>query len=83
MSISRGGSSEQPLVAGPHGDLRARSEVQLGQDINNQLLSGGQVRLYRNQQINNYVNEIGQRLVPNSERPDIPYTFQVVADECT
>lgn len=56
-----------------------KQEVQIGQEINNQLL-GSQIRLYRDRQINDYVNQIGQRLAANSDRPNLPYTFQVVAD---
>lgn len=54
-----------------------RQEVALGKQINDQLVSSD-VKLYNDRAINNYVNEIGQSLVPYSDRPDIPYTFQVV-----
>jgi predicted Zn-dependent protease len=56
-----------------------RQEVQIGQQINQQLVSS-EIRLYRNPSITSYVNEIGQRLAAVSNRPDIPYTFQVVND---
>lgn len=54
-------------------------EVDLGKQINQQL-QGSDIRLYRNSQVNNYVRQIGQRLVASSDRSDIPYTFQVVDD---
>lgn len=57
-----------------------REEVQLGKQINQQLI-GGQFQLYNNARVNNYVDRIGQRLAKNSTRPDIPYTFQVVKDD--
>ena len=57
-----------------------KQEVQLGKQINQQLV-GGQVRLYRNREINRYVEQIGKQLAATSTRSDIPYTFQVVADE--
>lgn len=57
-----------------------RQEVQLGQQINDQMV-GSQIRLYRNARINKYVDQIGQRLVSVSDRPDLPYTFQVVRDD--
>lgn len=57
-----------------------RQEVQIGQQINQELV-GQEIRLYRNPQITSYVNEIGQRLAKGSKRPDIPYTFQVVNDK--
>lgn len=58
--------------------LSDRQEVELGKQINNEILK--QVTLYNDPEINNYVQQIGQRLVPNSDRPNLPYTFQVVRD---
>jgi len=52
-------------------------EVELGKQINQQLVSK-EIKLYRNPQIERYVNQIGQRLVKSSDRSDIPYTFQIV-----
>ncbi|BAY24003.1 peptidase M48 Ste24p [Calothrix sp. NIES-2100] len=54
-------------------------EVQLGKEINQQLVSS-EIKLYRNPEINRYVNQIGQWLAANSTRPNIPYKFQVVQD---
>ena len=56
-------------------------EVALGKNINEQLIKSGQAKIYRNRQITKYVNQIGQKLARNSERPNIPYTFQVVDDK--
>lgn len=58
-------------------NLSDNQEVALGRQINQQL-TARQFRLYRDPTITDYVNRIGQRLVPHSERPQIPYTFQVV-----
>lgn len=57
-----------------------RQEVQLGQQINDQMV-GSQIRLYRNTRINQYVDQIGQRLASVSDRPNLSYTFQVVRDD--
>jgi predicted Zn-dependent protease len=54
-------------------------EVALGRQINDRLVRD--VRLYHNRQVTNYVNAIGQRLVRQSSRPDLPFTFQVVEDD--
>jgi predicted Zn-dependent protease len=62
-------------------NLSDSQEVKLGKQINEQLIDRGQFRLYPNQQVNEYIDQIGQRLVPHSDRSDIPYTFQVVSDE--
>ncbi|MBR8827390.1 MAG: M48 family metalloprotease [Gomphosphaeria aponina SAG 52.96 = DSM 107014] len=56
-------------------------EVGLGEQINQQLLSEGEVQLADDPQINAYLKEIGQKLAQNSDRPELPYTFQVVDDE--
>ncbi len=53
-------------------------EVKLGSQINRNILS--QVRLSRNREANNLIKSIGTELVPKSDRPNIPYTFQVVDD---
>ncbi|WP_239125134.1 M48 family metallopeptidase [Leptolyngbya sp. CCY15150] len=55
-------------------------EVQIGGQINEQLVTQ-QFSLYTNQSVNAYIDEIGQALVPYSDRSDIPYVFQVVDDE--
>lgn len=56
-------------------------EVELGKEINQELISSGRATIYRDRAINNYINRIGQRLAKTSQRPDLPYTFQVVADD--
>ncbi len=62
-------------------NLSDRQEVELGKQINQQLLKGGDVKLYRDSAANEYINRIGQRLAAASPRSDIPYTFQVVEDD--
>ncbi len=61
-------------------NLSDAQEVDLGAGINSQLVNGRQIKLYSNSALNTYVNDIGQRLVKVSDRPDIPYTFQIVED---
>ena len=62
-------------------NLSARQEIAIGEQINQELLSK-QVKLFRNQEAQSYINQIGQRLVQASDRPNIPYTFQVIDDSC-
>lgn len=59
--------------------LSDNQEVQLGGQINDQILD--QVQLYNDRDINNYVKQIGERLVSHCDRPELPYTFQVVNDD--
>jgi predicted Zn-dependent protease len=61
-------------------NISAREEIQIGQQINQQLV-GSEIQLYRNSEINRYVDQIGQRLAQESTRTDIPYKFQVVNDK--
>lgn len=86
--------SIQPVKAAPWIELLLRGaqivqlssisqeqEVELGSQINQELINSGQIKLSQNQGINNYVDRIGQELAQYSDRPDIPYTFQVVEDD--
>ena len=62
-------------------NLNDEQEVDLGRQTDQALQRQG-VRIYNsNPAVVNYVNEIGQRLVATSSRSNIPYTFQVVADD--
>lgn len=61
-------------------NISKTQEVELGTSINQELIKSGQAKIYRNQSINDYINQIGQRLAKTSQRSDIPYTFQIVDD---
>ncbi|WP_239651562.1 M48 family metallopeptidase [Neosynechococcus sphagnicola] len=56
-----------------------RQEVALGQQINRELV-GRKIRLYENPALTRYINRLGRQLAANSDRPNLPYRFQVVAD---
>ncbi len=60
--------------------ISEQQELELGKQINQQLTGSGKVNIYRNSQLNSYLNQIGQRLAKNSKRPNLPYTFQIVND---
>jgi predicted Zn-dependent protease len=51
-------------------------EVELGTELNQQILQESPV--YQDQQLQEYVNEIGQKLAAVSHRPDIDYTFTII-----
>lgn len=57
-----------------------RQEVEIGKQINQELIGKGKFKLYRDPRITQYVDSIGQRLAVQSRRPNLPYTFQVVDD---
>ncbi|MBC6436191.1 M48 family metalloprotease, partial [Nostoc sp. HG1] len=60
-------------------NISARQEVEIGKQIDQQIKR--EVRIYRNQDINSYVQQIGRQLAATSDRPNLPYTFQVVDDK--
>jgi beta-barrel assembly-enhancing protease len=60
-------------------NLSDQQEVALGEQINQQLLAK-EFHLQNDPVIARYVNQVGQQLVPFSERPQIPYHFQVIQD---
>lgn len=62
-------------------NISDRQEVELGKQINQELIKSGQAKIYRNRSLNNYINNIGQQLAKTSSRSSIPYTFQVVDDK--
>jgi beta-barrel assembly-enhancing protease len=61
-------------------NISDRQEVDIGTEMNQELQSQ-EIRLNRNPDINRYVEQIGRRLVANSDRPNLPFTFQVVEDD--
>jgi beta-barrel assembly-enhancing protease len=60
-------------------NVSERQEIDLGKQINQQITR--EVRLSRNPELVSYVEQIGRRLVAKSNRPNLPYTFQVVEDD--
>lgn len=53
-------------------------EIQMGQEAKEAVRA--QMGLYEDQSLQAYVDEVGQELAAASERPDIPWSFQVVDD---
>ena len=56
-------------------------EIELGKEINKGIISSKRAKVFNNTSINRYINQIGQQLAKNSDRPELPYTFQVVDDD--
>lgn len=61
-------------------NISDKQEVRLGSQINQQLVRSD-IKLYRNSQVNNYIQRIGKRLEAQNTRKSIPYKFQVVKDD--
>jgi predicted Zn-dependent protease len=53
-------------------------EIAMGREADQQVVA--QYGLYPDEEMQRYVNEIGQRLAATSERPHLPWTFRVVDD---
>jgi beta-barrel assembly-enhancing protease len=60
--------------------LSQQDEVQLAAQMHNNLLSKG-TRLSADPDVNRYVTDIGQRLLPSSRRSGLPFNFFVVQDK--
>ncbi|MEO0853455.1 MAG: M48 family metallopeptidase, partial [Cyanobacteria bacterium J06648_11] len=56
-------------------------DVELGKQIHGQIIEGDEVKLSQNQQLNRYINQIGQDLVSHSSRSKLPFQFFVVEDD--
>lgn len=59
--------------------ISPQQEVAIGKQINRQLINQG-MRIETDPEINQYIDQIGLRLVAVSKRPQLPYRFQVVRD---
>ena len=67
------------LQFGQASGMSEKQEVKLGKNLNDQLLAT-KYRLYQNPELERYVNEVGQRVAAHSDRPNLPYTFQIVEE---
>ena len=62
-------------------NISNEQELELGKGINQTIISSGRAKILNNSSINRYIDGIGQKLAKNSDRPELPYTFQVVDDD--
>ena len=60
-------------------NISDEQEIAIGKQTNEQVLS--QYQLYNNPQVQEYVSNLGQELVNNSNSRDIPFNFQVLASD--
>lgn len=54
----------------------AESEIKMGQQADESIIRS--LGLHPDEELQNYVSELGLRLAASSERPDLPWTFRVV-----
>jgi predicted Zn-dependent protease len=62
-------------------NISPQQEVTLGQQINKQLVASSEVKLNSDPNLNALVQRVGQRVAQASDRPNLPYTFQVAQDK--
>jgi predicted Zn-dependent protease len=55
------------------------SEIKKGREMHEEMIQKGAA--YDDQNVQAYVNRVGQDLATHSDRPDIPYTFTVIDDD--
>jgi predicted Zn-dependent protease len=55
-----------------------QQEIQLGRETDQQVVQ--QLGLYPDEDLQRYVDAVGQQLAADSERPELPWTFRVVDD---
>ena len=58
--------------------MSEQQEIQLGDQSDDAIVA--QYGLVADQEMANYVDALGQRMVPVSHRPDLPFTFRVLDD---
>ncbi|TAF52496.1 MAG: M48 family peptidase [Oscillatoriales cyanobacterium] len=55
-------------------------EVSIGSQIDAQLKANRNISIYNNTSVQQFVEDLGERLVAVSDRPDLSFTFQIVND---
>jgi predicted Zn-dependent protease len=66
-----------PATGAPNLVLMSESrELEIGEEEHEKVLAS--MRVVEDQQLNNYVNEVGQRVAAGSHRSDLEYTFTVI-----
>ena len=66
------------LATGVHA-ISVEEEIKLGQKEHQKII--GQFGIYRDQELQNYINKVGQRVAAESSRDEIDYTFTVLNDD--
>ncbi len=59
--------------------LSVEEEIKLGQEEHRKII--GKFGVYRNQELQAYIDKVGQRVAAEATRPEIDYTFTVLNDD--
>ncbi len=63
----------------PAWGMSVEDEVKLGQAEHQKII--GKFGIYRDQELQNYINKVGQRVAAESSRPEIEYRFTILNDD--
>ena len=63
----------------PAWGMSVEDEVKLGQAEHQKII--GKFGIYRDQELQNYINKVGQRVAAESSRPEIQYRFTILNDD--
>jgi predicted Zn-dependent protease len=74
-----GSTSSAPKEVTPPKETKATRDSEAARQRHQQILQ--QVGRYDDERLQQYVNEIGQRVAAKSDRPDLTYTFTVLDDD--
>lgn len=67
------------LVAGPVSAMSVEEEIELGKKEHAKIIS--QFGVYKNPELQAYINQVGQRVAAESTRPEIEYVFTILDDD--
>ena len=59
--------------------MSEKKEIEIGQEEHQKIIA--QYGVYKNKELSDYVNRVGQRIAEQSSRPELEYTFTVLNDE--
>ena len=74
------GCAANPATGGANLVLMSENkEISIGREMHEEMMNGGAA--YADQEVQDYVNRVGQKLATNSDRPKLKYTFTVIDSE--
>ncbi|GAB1261365.1 M48 family metalloprotease [Aurantivibrio plasticivorans] len=56
--------------------MSEEAELELGKEAHEKIIASGPI--YEDEDLQHYINDIGQKLVKQSDRPDLTYTFTII-----
>lgn len=79
LSVFLTGCATNPATGERHLNLFSETqEIQMGRDADQQISAS--LGVYADQELSEYVEDLGLRLAAKSERPNLPWTFRVLDD---